>query len=59
LGIVRRPLDRGVRVKAYVALDETDLRALVRGESVAKLASNGAEVEIILFSTTGAHSTAC
>jgi hypothetical protein len=35
-------------VKAYVALDEKDLRALVRGESVAKLAPNGAEVEIIL-----------
>jgi hypothetical protein len=35
-------------VKAYVALDEKDLRALMRGESVAKLAPNGAEVDVIL-----------
>lgn len=35
-------------MKAYVALDEKDLRALVRGESVAKLAPNGIEVEVIL-----------
>jgi hypothetical protein len=35
-------------VKAYVALDEKDLRALVRGETVPKLAVNGVEVDVIL-----------
>ena len=35
-------------MKAYVSLDEKDLRALVRGESVAKLAPSGLEVDIIL-----------
>jgi hypothetical protein len=35
-------------MKAYVALDEKDLRALVKGQSVTKLAPNGAEVEVIL-----------
>lgn len=35
-------------MKAYVALDEKDLRHLVSGQSVTKLAVNGIEVDIIL-----------